>query len=114
MDWALGCVSFAFTPMIVIGIRRRAAACAESRLLQGVAVSGVWRRSGTRKIDVLGGPLKHTLDGVDFSGGGGGHCGLPPLNGFVSELLVYLGAWRGVRSARSTHSAVLISRRVWR
>ena len=26
-------------------------------------------------------------------------CGLPPLNGFVSELLIYLGCFRGIQGS---------------
>jgi hydrogenase-4 component B len=48
--------------------------------------------TGTRQIDSYGGLLKRMpLTGVCFLGGAVAICGLPPLNGFVSEWLIYLG-----------------------
>lgn len=60
---------------------------------------------GTREIDLMGGvgrrlPLTASL----FLAGSVAICGLPPLNGFVSEIMVYLGCFRGV--AFSNGSAV--------
>ncbi len=53
--------------------------------------------TGTREIDVLGGLLRRLpwTSGF-FLVGAVAICGLPPLNGFVSELLIYLGFLRGV------------------
>ncbi len=52
------------------------------------------RQAGTREIDRLGGLLRRMpVTGVTFIVGSAAICGLPPLNGFVSELLVYLGAF---------------------
>ena len=53
--------------------------------------------AGTREIDRLGGigrrmPWTATL----FLTGSAAICGLPPLNGFVSELFVYLGFFSGL------------------
>jgi len=52
--------------------------------------------TGTREMDRLGGLLKR-MPGTAllFLVGAVAICGLPPLNGFVSELLVYLGLYRG-------------------
>lgn len=51
----------------------------------------------TRDIDHLGGLLKRMpLTGLAFFVGAAAICGLPPLNGFVSELLIYLGLFRTV------------------
>ena len=48
--------------------------------------------TGTRHIDSYGGLLKKMpLTGLCFLGGAVAICGLPPLNGFVSEWLIYLG-----------------------
>jgi len=48
--------------------------------------------TGSRQIDSYGGLLKRMpLTGVCFLGGAVAICGLPPLNGFVSEWLIYLG-----------------------
>jgi formate hydrogenlyase subunit 3/multisubunit Na+/H+ antiporter MnhD subunit len=52
------------------------------------------RQAGTREIDRLGGLLRRMpVTGATFIIGSVAICGLPPLNGFVSELLVYLGAF---------------------
>ena len=51
----------------------------------------------TRQIDLLGGLAKtmpRTFDLVTI--GAIAICGLPPLNGFVSELLIYIGLLRTV------------------
>lgn len=51
--------------------------------------------TGTRQIDSYGGLLKQMpLTGICFLGGAIAICGLPPLNGFVSEWLIYLGLLR--------------------
>jgi hydrogenase-4 component B len=48
----------------------------------------------TREIDRMGGLLRRMpWTGVTFLVGAVAICGLPPLNGFVSEWLVYLGAF---------------------
>ncbi len=50
--------------------------------------------AGTREIDRLGGLMRRMpLTGIAFLVGAVAICGLPPLNGFVSELLVFLGAF---------------------
>jgi hydrogenase-4 component B len=57
----------------------------------GSVIHGV----GTRDIDRMGGlaqRMPHTA--LLFTIGAVAICGLPPLNGFVSELLVYLGLFR--------------------
>jgi hydrogenase-4 component B len=51
--------------------------------------------TGTREMDRLGGLLKRMPGtGLLFLLGAVAICGLPPLNGFVSELFVYLGLFR--------------------
>ncbi len=57
----------------------------------------------TREMDLLGGmgkPMPRTF-GV-FVIGAIAICGLPPLNGFVSELLIYLGLFRTLRPGAGT------------
>lgn len=52
---------------------------------------------GTREIDRMGGLIKRMpLTSAFFLVGAVAICGLPPLNGFVSELLIYLGLFRGI------------------
>jgi hydrogenase-4 component B len=53
--------------------------------------------SGTREIDRMGGLARRLpWTAAFFLVGAVAICGLPPLNGFVSEFLVYLGLFRGV------------------
>jgi hydrogenase-4 component B len=52
--------------------------------------------TGTRDIDKLGGLLKRMpWTGLTFLIGSIAICGLPPLNGFISEVLIYLSALHG-------------------
>ena len=53
--------------------------------------------AGTREIDRLGGlGRRMPWTAALFLSGAMAICGLPPLNGFVSELLVYLGFFSGL------------------
>lgn len=63
----------------------------------------------TRQIDRLGG-LAKTMPwtALLFLVGAVAICGLPPLNGFVSELLVYLGLLHGAADQSRGGSAVLL------
>ncbi len=55
---------------------------------------------GTREIDRMGGLLRRMpLTAAFFLTGAVAICGLPPLNGFVSEWLIYLGLFRGIIDA---------------
>jgi hydrogenase-4 component B len=55
---------------------------------------------GTREIDRMGGLLRRMpLTAAFFLIGAVAICGLPPLNGFVSEWLIYLGLFRGIIDA---------------
>jgi formate hydrogenlyase subunit 3/multisubunit Na+/H+ antiporter MnhD subunit len=50
--------------------------------------------TGTRDMDLLGGLMKRMpRTALTFGIGAAAICGLPPLNGFVSEFLIYLGAF---------------------
>ncbi|MBN1803756.1 MAG: hypothetical protein JW837_00765 [Sedimentisphaerales bacterium] len=52
--------------------------------------------TGTRNIDVLGGIIKKMpFTAAAFVIGAIAICGLPPLNGFISEFMVYYGAFVG-------------------
>ena len=62
-----------------------------------LGAGSVLHATGTREIDHLGGlakPMPWTA--AAFLVGAVAICGLPPLNGFVSELLIYLGFFRGL------------------
>jgi hydrogenase-4 component B len=60
-----------------------------------LSAGSVVHATGTREIDRLGGLSRRMpYTAGFFLLGAVAICGLPPLNGFVSELLVYLGAFR--------------------
>lgn len=64
----------------------------------------------TRQIDELGGLARAMpRTALGFLLGAWAICGLPPLNGFVSELLVYLGLFRtlGIGQSESLAAAAL-------
>ena len=64
---------------------------------------------GSRDIDHFGGLLKlQRRTGLFFLGGAVAISGLPPFNGFVSEWLIYLGAFHAVgHSGRGLYLALL-------
>ena len=65
-----------------------------------LGAGAVGHAAGTREIDHLGGLLQRMpWTGLTFLIGAVAISGLPPLNGFVSELLIYLGAFHGLTSA---------------
>ncbi|MBN2582432.1 MAG: hypothetical protein JXL80_05140 [Planctomycetes bacterium] len=64
-----------------------------------LGAGSVLHASGTTEIDRLGGLIKHMpRTALAFLVGAVAICGLPPLNGFISELLIFLGALRGVQA----------------
>lgn len=64
-----------------------------------LGAGSVLRRCGTCEIDLLGGLLKRMpWTGISFLIGSAAISGLPPLNGFVSEFLIYLGSFHGMIS----------------
>ncbi|WP_416996556.1 proton-conducting transporter membrane subunit [Alistipes dispar] len=57
----------------------------------------------TTSLDSLGGLGRHMpLTALLFLAGTAAICALPPLNGFVSELLIYLGLFDGIASGSDT------------
>jgi hydrogenase-4 component B len=57
-----------------------------------LGAGAVQHSTGTRDIDLLGGLFKRMpVTGATFLTGACAISGLPPLNGFLSELLIYLG-----------------------
>jgi hydrogenase-4 component B len=64
-----------------------------------LAAGSVIHATGTRQIDLMGGVGRRLpLTALCFLVGAVAICGLPPLNGFVSELMVYLGFFTSIRS----------------
>ena len=73
-----------------------------------LGAGAVIRKTGTSHIDQLGGLMKKmTITGKTFLVGSVSISGLPPLNGFVSEFLIYFAAFQGLR--HSGHSTLLLS-----
>jgi hydrogenase-4 component B len=64
-----------------------------------LGAGSVLHATGTLEIDRLGGLIKKMPStAFCFLIGSAAICGLPPLNGFVSEFLIYLGSFSGLRS----------------
>jgi hydrogenase-4 component B len=63
---------------------------------------------GSREIDRMGGLLRPMpWTAAAFLTGAVAICGLPPLNGFISEFLIYLGFFNGVVSGSGAAAAGL-------
>lgn len=73
----------------------------------------VYHETGTREIDVLGGLLKKMpITGFCFLIGAAAICALPPLNGFISEFLIYLASFKSMFGRAETvivSSGIIIS-----
>ena len=62
--------------------------------------------AGTREMDRLGGLARRMpLTAIGFVVGAAAISGLPPLNGFVSELLVFLGGFHGAAGGLAAAAA---------
>ncbi|GFO68146.1 hydrogenase [Geomonas limicola] len=65
-----------------------------------LGAGAVIQAAGTREIEVLGGAGRRLpLTGLFFLTGALAICGLPPLNGFVSELMIYLAGFASLQSS---------------
>ena len=63
-----------------------------------LGAGSVIHATGTREIDLMGGAARRLpYTALLFGIGAVAICGLPPLNGFVSELLIYLGFFHGIQ-----------------
>jgi hydrogenase-4 component B len=89
----------------VVAVLGFAGACAHVlnhgvfKALLFLAAGAVVSRTGTRDLDRLGGLLKRMpWTGCSFLTGAMAISGLPPLNGFASEFLIYLAALEGATS----------------
>jgi len=75
-----------------------------------LGAGSVIHATGTREMDLMGGvgrrlPYTALLFGV----GAVAICGLPPLNGFVSELLIYLGFFQGIQGMGGAAAAAALA-----
>ncbi len=81
-------------------------------LFKGLLFMGagsVQHGAGTREIDLLGGLVKRMpWTGATFLIGAVAICGLPPLNGFVSEFLIYMGGFHALGGQSSIAAGALL------
>ncbi|HNT36696.1 MAG TPA: proton-conducting transporter membrane subunit, partial [bacterium] len=62
-----------------------------------MSVGSVLQATGTREMDHLGGLMKQMpVTAVTFLVGSLAICGLPPLNGFVSEFIIYYASFKSL------------------
>ncbi len=62
-----------------------------------LSAGSVYTKMHTRDIEVMGGIIKSMpKTGLLFLIGAVAICGLPPLNGFISEILIYLGMFKSL------------------
>jgi len=74
-----------------------------------LGAGSVLHSTHTLEIDDLGGLLKKMpKTGATFLIGSVAIAGLPPLNGFVSEFLIYIGMFNGVIHLTSNNSLIMI------
>lgn len=74
-----------------------------------LGAGSVLHSTGTHKIEHLGGLLKKMpWTGMTFLIGAIAICGLPPLNGFVSEFFVYVGAFHGTVALGVDRAVLLV------
>ena len=74
------------------------------------AAGNVLHSTHTREIDHLGGLLRRMpRTGAIFLIGAAAISGLPPLNGFVSEFLIYLASFKGAVSLDGVNSVPMLA-----
>jgi hydrogenase-4 component B len=105
--------SYGDPAMVVLGFAGAALHVVNHATFKGLLFLGagaVHHATGTRDLDRLGGLARAMpVTAALFLVGATAICGLPPLNGFASEWLVYLAAVRTVagRAPSNLHLAVL-------
>jgi len=75
-----------------------------------LGAGSVIHAAGTREIDLMGGAARRLpYTALLFGVGAVAICGLPPLNGFVSELTIYLGFFRGIQAEGGAAAAAALA-----
>lgn len=101
------------TEMMLLGISGALLHVVNHALFKALLFLGagaVIHATGTREIDLMGGVARRLpYTALLFGIGSVAICGLPPLNGFVSELLIYLGFFSGVHGAGGTAAAAALA-----
>ena len=102
-------ISFGSTAVAFLGFAGGLLHVLNHALFKGLLFLGAGSAShaaGSREIDRLGGLMRRMpLTGAAFLVGAAAICGLPPLNGFVSELLVFLGAYGAAAAGPASPAA---------
>jgi len=75
-----------------------------------MGAGAVLHATGTRDMERLGG-LAHAMPrtALLFTAGAFGLCGLPPLNAFAGEWILYLGAFKGVQAGGWTGAGIVLA-----
>ncbi len=75
-----------------------------------LGAGSVIHATGTREIDLMGGAARRLpYTALLFGIGSVAICGLPPLNGFVSELMIYLGFFQGIQGEGGAVAAFVLA-----
>jgi len=75
-----------------------------------LGAGSVIHATGTREMDLMGGVARRLpYTALLFGVGAVAICGLPPLNGFASELLIYLGFFQGIQGEGGVAAAVALA-----
>ncbi|MDD5285182.1 MAG: proton-conducting transporter membrane subunit [Desulfuromonadaceae bacterium] len=75
-----------------------------------LGAGSVIHATGTREIDLMGGVARRLpYTALLFGVGAVAICGLPPLNGFVSELMIYLGFFHGIQGEGVAAASVVLA-----
>ncbi|CAG35776.1 proton-conducting transporter transmembrane domain-containing protein [Desulfotalea psychrophila] len=75
-----------------------------------LGAGAIVQKTGTRRLDELGGLIKRLpLTGKSFLAGSVSISGLPPFNGFISEFLIYYGAFHGLSLKGSAFLFAMLS-----
>jgi NADH:ubiquinone oxidoreductase subunit 5 (subunit L)/multisubunit Na+/H+ antiporter MnhA subunit len=73
------------------------------------SAGSVYRQTHTRDMDKLGGLIKTMPEtSILFLTGSAAIVGIPPLNGFISEFLIYSGILNGINSAGIARITLMI------
>lgn len=74
-----------------------------------MGAGSVLHATGSRQIDEMGGLIKKMpVTGASFLIGAAAISGLPPLNGFISEFLIYIAAFSGISASAQVWGGLLV------
>jgi hydrogenase-4 component B len=106
-------ISIGSTPLAALGFAGGLLHVVNHAMFKGLLFMGagsVAHATHTREIDHLGGLIKRMpWTAATFLVGAIAISGLPPLNGFVSEFLIYIGAFKGATSTKAGVAVALLA-----